>query len=323
MFALPGEFNLTGQQGGMILRHCFKSGRGTKSQLESVRKMLSYAWQLMTGGSNDSKVKNWKGVNDQWKVQDPAKYCDPTKSLVAKVIPTPDNLKTAFTTPFDPSKGMPFPEWCVGLLLSFDAHIFGARSVTDLDKIKKSKNHLFSSAGGWMSTQLVGGRAKIEKRKGIRPWKLYRVCFCPNGKHEPLPERWYVDVDLDHNPKNLNWCSTCPLNAFKVVRDYLHSNDKRSYPSWCPPCKDHKGRYSKDNLGPNRMKALIQRWLTVQGANPDGLQYDTNSGRKSLGKLCALMGIPYHEAFEIHGDLEAPLPEQPPTRPVLHSTISE
>ena len=83
MFALPGEFNLTGQQGGMILRHCFKSGRGTKSQLESVRKM----GQLMTGGSNDSKVKNWKGVNDQWKVQDPAKYCDPTKSLVAKIIP--------------------------------------------------------------------------------------------------------------------------------------------------------------------------------------------------------------------------------------------
>ncbi len=183
MFGLPREFKMTGLQAGKLLRHCFKSGKATKCQLKDVRKMLAYAWQLQTGGSNDSKVTNWTEVNQQWAAQADEGYKPPTKCLTATVGPTTDNLKIAFTTPFDPSKGMSYPEWCVGLLLSFDAHVFGARSVVDLEKIKKSKRHEISTAGGWMWTKMVGGRAKLEKRKGIRQWKAFRICLCPNGKH--------------------------------------------------------------------------------------------------------------------------------------------
>lgn len=301
MFGLPREFKMTGLQAGKLLRHCFKSGKATKCQLKDVRKMLAYAWQLQTGGSNDSKVTNWTEVNQQWAAQADEGYKPPTKCLTATVGPTTDNLKTAFTTPFDPSKGMSYPEWCVGLLLSFDAHVFGARSVVDLEKIKKSKRHEISTAGGWMWTKMVGGRAKLEKRKGIRQWKAFRICLCPNGKHSDVPSTFRVD--RNHTPENLHWCSTCPLNAFKVVRYYLEGNDKRSYPRWCPPCKEHKGRYSKDNYSSAAMKQQIQRWLNLQGANPDDLKFDTNCGRKSLGKLCSLMHIPYHESFEMHGDL--------------------
>ena len=43
MFALPGEVKLSGRQPGQILRHVYKSGV-TLSQLESVSKMLSYAY---------------------------------------------------------------------------------------------------------------------------------------------------------------------------------------------------------------------------------------------------------------------------------------
>ena len=64
-----------------------------------------------------------------------------------------------------------------------------------------------------------------------------------------------------------------------------------------------QNRFSKVNVGKNFIFPLAQRWLTIQGANPDNLQFDTNSGRKSLGKWCDEYNTPYHESFELHGDL--------------------
>ena len=48
---------------------------------------------------------------------------------------------------------------------------------------------------------------------------------------------------------------------------------------------------------------MIQTWLNIQGANPDGLRFDTNSGRKSLGNWLAFLQIIYSWSFELHGDL--------------------
>ena len=45
MFAFPREVTLTGLQAGILMRKTYKAG-ATKSQLEAVRKMLSFAWQL-------------------------------------------------------------------------------------------------------------------------------------------------------------------------------------------------------------------------------------------------------------------------------------
>ena len=51
------------------------------------------------------------------------------------------------------------------------------------------------------------------------------------------------------------------------------------------------------------MRTLIQSWLDLQGGNPDGLKFDSNSGRKALGKWCAEFQVPYRKSFEVHGDL--------------------
>ena len=295
MFALPRDLRLTDLQAGIIMRHCWKDG-GTLSQLENVRKMMSYTYQLVKGKPKG----NWDEVKRQWGCQNPSKYRAPTQQIQAKVSVEVDGLSTAMTKEWSPECGMPYPEWCVAQLLVHDSHFCGARSVTDLERIKKSKTHVFAPGQGWMSTVFVGGRAKLERKKGIRKWKLYRVCLCPGGNHQPPPADWHQHLNHLGNPKGeVNWCTSCPLNSFQVVRDLLPDNDKRSYPGWLPA----QLRYSKDNVGEDRIMPLIQRWLNIQGANPDNLAFDSNGGRKVLGKLCSRFGIPYHESIELHGDL--------------------
>jgi len=265
------------------------------SQLENVRKLLSYAHQLTTG----SKKGNFKAVYQQWDSQNPNKYLDPTQKVKAEVSPECEDVTTMFTTPFDATKGMPFPRWNVGQLLTLDSLISGARSVTDLARIKKSTEHTYAPSQGWMSTSMVGGRAKLERSKGTRAWSVYRPCMCPDGKHIPPPEDWHMKLDHLSNPKSITWCTTCPLNAFKCIRDLLPEEDLRTYPKWI----EAQQRYGKDNLGPDPMKRATMAWIDLQGGNPDGLVYDTNGGRKTLGKMCQKYGVVYHESFEIHGDL--------------------
>ena len=294
MFSLPSEVSMTGKQAGTLMRLCFQAG-GTLSQLENVRKLLSYAHQLTTG----SKKGNFKAVYQQWDSQNPNKYLNPTQKVKAEVSPECEDVTTMFTTPFDAAKGMPFPRWNVSQLLTFDSLISGARSVTDLARIKKSTEHTYAPSQGWMSTSMVGGRAKLERSKGTRAWSVYRPCMCPDGKHIPPPEDWHMKLDHLSNPKSITWCTTCPLNAFKCIRDLLPEEDLRTYPKWI----DAQQRYGKDNLGPDPMKRATMAWIDLQGGNPDGLVYDTNGGRKTLGKMCQKYGVVYHESFEIHGDL--------------------
>jgi hypothetical protein len=295
MFALPREVKLNGKQAGMIMRLCYKGGL-SRSQLESVRKMLSFAYQLTI---NKPGKTNYDEVNEQWESQDPESYGAPTQKILAEVSVEPDGLKKAFTTEYNPRKGMPFPEWCVGLLVAHDYDVLGARSYVDLHKIKEGCKHAYVPSEGWMCSKMKGGRAKLEKKKGIRPWNAYRVCLCPQGKHQPMPEGWSENLDRKGHLKNVTWCTTCPLNAFDAVRSLLRPGDHRIFPRWLP----RQNRYSKDNLGQEKMMKLHQNWLNVQGANPDGLKFDSNSGRKALGKWCDEFNIPYHMSFEIHGDL--------------------
>jgi len=294
MFALPSEVQMSGNQAGTIARLCYKAG-GTHSQLENVRKMLSYAHQLTTG----SKKGNFREVYEQWESQNPDGYLRPTQKIKAEVSPDCESVEKMMTTPFDEAKGMPYPRWNVGLLLVFDSLCSGARSVTDLHRIKMAPDHVFAPSQGWMSTSMKGGRAKLERRKGTRRWCVYRPCLCPEGKHVPPPEDWHQHVDMMSNPKNITWCTNCPLNAFQCIRDLLPEEDIRSYPAWL----EAQQRYRKDNLGEESMKKLVAAWIDLQGGNPDGLKYDTNGGRKTLGKLCQKYGVLYHESFELHGDL--------------------
>ena len=125
------------------------------------------------------------------------------------------------------------------------------------------------------------------------------MCLCPEGKHIPLPAGWKSTLDRMGNPSNPTWCTTCPMTCFQVVRELLPEDDLRTYPRWL----NTQNRYSKENVGKRTMFPLARRWLDVQGANPDGLIFDSNGGRKSLGKWCDEFGVLYEISFEIHGDL--------------------
>ena len=49
MFALPGEFSLTKEQAAQLLFKCYKSKKFTFAQMRTIKKTLSYAYQLQGG----------------------------------------------------------------------------------------------------------------------------------------------------------------------------------------------------------------------------------------------------------------------------------
>ena len=296
MFSMPRDIprDFGDEDAGWVLRYCFKGGY-TKSQLEAVSAMLSYAFQLQTGKAKG----NYESVTNQWHHQYADDYAPPTKETKAKISVEPTGLATAFTTEWIPDCGMLFMEWVVGLLFVWDWCVLGMRGGEDIGKIKKSKTHVVRASEGWMSTALPGGRSKLQGKKGTRPWKAYRVCLCKDGIHKPLPEGWDQQLDSKSNPKKVTWTTTCPLNCFQVLRTMLPETDLRTYPGWLP----NQNRYDKRNIGEDNICEFGRRWLTLQGGNPDNLRFDNNSGRKALGKWCDEYRIPYHQGFEIHGDL--------------------
>ena len=295
MFALPSEVKLTDAQAKKIMNHCIRAPQLTLGNLRDIKKMLSYAYQL-----TQNKTGNYAGVNWAWESLNPETHKPPTKKLMPTVIIKPKGLAKAFTTEYNPHCGMAYPEWCTGLLLTHDQAVCGLRQVVDLNKIRDSKCHVFVPNQGWMATDLVGGRAKLEKSKGVRPWKLFRVCFCPKGDHKALPEDWQDRLDSKGYPAGkVPWCTTCPLNAFQAVRDLLPEDDHRTYPKW----NKSSARFHETNsIGERLRLGKFQKWINIQGANPDGLTFHSNGGRKSLGKWCDEFDVPYEDSFEIHGD---------------------
>ena len=179
MFSTPREVpaRFDGEAAGILLRLSFKAGL-TRSQLETIRKMLSFAYQLATG-----KEGNYEEVKIQWDCQDPDLYGEPTQRIKAENSVEPSGLATAYTTPWTPSTGMVFPRWCVGNLVTWDWCVLGCRSKADMGKIKASDNHIFVASEGWMATAMVGGRAKLEGKKGTRPWSAYSVPHAYYGNY--------------------------------------------------------------------------------------------------------------------------------------------
>lgn len=132
MFALPREVSLNGLQAGQILRKTHQAG-GTLCQLESVRKMLSYAYQL----TERKTTGNYPEVKLQWDSQGPDTYLPPTQKIIAEITIAPTGVAKAWTTEWTAEMGMPYPEWCVKSLLAFDSIWTGCRSVTDLEECQK------------------------------------------------------------------------------------------------------------------------------------------------------------------------------------------
>ena len=287
---VPGPSRFSDVDAGWILRHCYEAG-GTVSQCQSVSKLLSYAYQLRTGEDG-----NFKWVKKQRRVQKPSGYGPPTQVVRAIRIVEPESVKTTLTTEWTHDTPMPYLQWNLAYILTHDWVVLGMRSQVDLMKIKKSRHHFILPSEGWMYTQMFGGRAKIEGTRGSRPWKVYRQCLCPGGRHRNLPADWADHAFGDTKP---TWCTTCPLTCYQVIRASLADDDYRLYPRYIGPGYDN----SENGIGRGPTFILMRRFLDIQGGNPDDVVYDKNMGRKSLGKLCDTVGISYPQSFEIHGDL--------------------
>ena len=312
MFSMPYDIPkaFDNEQAGWIMRECAtsKEPKYTKSQLEAVRAMLSFAYQLQTGKHPTKKLKpNYPSVSDQWGSQAPDSYRPPTKQTRSIISVEPDGLKRGFTTEWNRKCPMRFMPWCVGALVTWDSDILGARCIVDLNKIKQSPGHIVRPSEGWMGSIMDGGCSKLPFQTDPRPWTAYRVCLCPEGKHHPAPQDWrqYTTVPPPEDEEKsyaraapaIPWTTTCPLNCFQIIRDSLPPEDLRTYPEYL----EKQGRFGARNI--KNPVNLARQWLDVQGANPDNLRFDNNSGRKALGKLCDAYNIPYEESVEIHGDL--------------------
>ena len=196
---------------------------------------------------------------------------------------------------------MTFVEWNVGGEITWDWAVLGGRSRVDLKKMKVSVNHQCFFSEGWMRTDLHGGRSKLERKRGVRQWWMYRVCMCPGGKHVGIPDGFMQTIAHSGNPTNgVPFCSTCPLNMFECVDRLLPSDDHRLYPRWLPGCSRF---HFTDNVGTKRLTVVANQWLKAQGACPDNAPYSSNMGRKAHAYWCDATNTPYEESFEIHGDL--------------------
>ena len=305
MFSLPRDIPaaFTDEEAGWVCRECYlsKAPKLTKCMMEGVRAMLSFAFQLQTGKHSTPKFKaNYPSVKDQFGCQ--TDYAPPTKSLLAEFSAEPEGLRSAYTTEFKPECGIPFPEWCVSGNINWDWSVIGCRGGPKggLNRIKKSRTHQLVPSQGVMTTDFYGGRPKLPGINRQRGWKGVRICMCKGGKHKPPPKEWRDSLDADFNPVDPDWCTVCPLNMFSCVQDLLRADDKgRSYPGWLRK----QGRFGDRDIGRTRLVECAQQWMDVQGGNPDGLKFSSNSGRKSCGKWCAELRIKYSDSFQLHGDL--------------------
>ena len=174
MFALPTEFRLTKDQAARILFDCYKSKKFTFHQMRSIKKTLSYAYQLQGGVPG----KNFETIPGVWLVVQDEELRPQQHFCIPKKIPLPTELRKAFTTEYRDDCGWSFMDWNRGLLVSWDWGVLGARSKEDLKRIKKGDAHGIDHSEGWGWTAFHGGRSKLCKpRKGVRPWSAWRVCI--------------------------------------------------------------------------------------------------------------------------------------------------
>ena len=294
----PKECKLKNSQAKTIIWDIWQKRSLTLPQMKKVRQSLAYAYEL-SGGPRPGG--NYDGVNQVWKNVRPEQCVESSTTTLPQRIPTTDELKVAFTKEWTPEHPWCLMRFLQGLVQAYDLFVFGIRSREDIDRVKKSTHHQHNWKRGWQCTSFLGGRAKLAGvKKNTRPWKVYRRCHCPGGKHIHPPSGFCKEINAEGNPEvEVKWNTTCPLAALQLIWQLQGTNKsgpKRCYGKWLP-----SGRYGTSNTGDVVEMAID--WMIAQGACTEEDCYDTNSGRKSLARWCAKLNIPYTESFHIHADL--------------------
>ena len=296
MPALPGEFNLTNKQAGRLFQKIAKHKKEISyDQLRGVSGCMSYLYSLKYGKSGDNFPLVKEVLEGYW----PTDYGQ-SKVLKPESIPTPTALKKAFTTGYHPATGWTYAKWVTGLIAAYCWAVFGCRSGVDLDSLKKSTTTTISNREGYAATAYKAGRNKLSgKKRGTRPWTAYFLCNCPNGKHKPVNEdtaKYHFDA-VGNCTEPISWCTECPVNAvqFKIYRAQKTGKPMRLFSQWFKTPRNYASNHGS-------VVQLAIDWLLVQGGGGDR-PYDTNAGRSSLAAWCGELKVPYHQSFEIHGDL--------------------
>ena len=293
------ECNMSDNKAKKILLACFRSGQLTLPMLKAVRKHLAYAWQLM---GRNGEQSNWPSVPRVWKVISQAQLPSfPERSPMPKVVPTPEQLKKAFTSKWKPGSSMSFATTIVARTGALHTLLQGARPNEDMSRIKASRTHRVSYPGGWMCTKYKGGRAKLAgEKKGGREWWAWARCWCPGGEHKRVPPAARYCLDTDGNPRNgkAPFEERCPLAQFEFMNLWCrHKKDWRLFPN----ILKSTGAYGKSNTGP--IVELAIDWVLAQGVGDPDFRFGTNSGRKALGLTLTKLGLAYEYGMEMHGDL--------------------
>jgi len=301
-WGLPKECSLTNSQAKTIMWEIWKKRSLTFPQMKVVRKSFAYAYELVGGPVFSNKTKpNFPGVNSIWKHVKEGELPESQTTTIPQFIPTPAELKKAFTKGWSPQHSWCLMKWLQGLIQAYDLFVFGLRSREDVDRVKKSRHHKHKWQQGWTCTSFVGGRAKLcDSKRNTRPWKVYRRCHCPGNQHVSPPSNFYKLIDKDGNPTvPIKWCTCCPLAALELIWQFQSKpgqGGKRCYGKWLT-----SGRFGTSNTGDVAEMAID--WMVSQEACSEEHRYDTNSGRKSLARWCEALQVPYPESFHIHGDL--------------------
>ena len=299
MWGWKHECNMTNLKAKRILYTCCHCGEMTMPMLEAVRKSLSYSFQLVNCGRSDyPKLRilfNWPSVFDVWKTIDKTTLKKVTKetSTLPERIPTYDENKRAFTSGWTPDHPWSRLKFAAGALAAYDCFVCGPRPETDIDRIKKSRDHILVPGEGQMSTGYDGGRAKTAVET---PWRLWTVCFCP-GKHRSpgKHDHWLINKKTGNPLKPFEWCSTCPLASHQFLQSFPNAKGKRY-------CKVNAAGTAVLKTNEGDVVKLATDWMISQGVCPANSRYSHNSGRRSLARLLSKCELSYEDGFEIHGD---------------------
>jgi len=303
LFAAPSEIDfLTDEMVDRLMLMTWEE-HPTKAQFKKVRAFFSFAWQLKTGEVN----LNFPCVEKKRKLLAPCGFSpkienggEATKWL------SPEQMRAVLSREWTPNAEMPLPRYSVLMTISTDFLLNACRPVGLNQKIKKSRDHYINVEQRFMWTEMQGGRAKLEKRMEPRPWKAYRVCSCPGTTHKGLPSNYRDQLRvLDERgfPRNgnANWCTACPLTCFETIKHYTARNStgdpRRIYPRWSTVTNKYG-----ECIGRKKIHTELQSFFAYQGVNPHRIQYSKNGGRKSNGRLCDALNIPYKNTLDWHGD---------------------
>jgi len=287
---------MTNNRAETIIWKLHQTGKMTKPMIESVSKMLAYTFEILGGRPQE----NFPSVRGAIKAMEWDQGDREVKSTLPERVPTPEQVKQAFTTPWNGKWSL--VKHCTAVVATFDTVCCGARSRLDVQKVKDSKHYQADYNDRlFCRHKFDHGRSKLTGDKVGRDWWMWRCCTCPGGKHtRPTPDLQY-EIGKDGNPvggeRTQSWWTNCPLACCEFLEKLQEKNNTgrfRPYARWLK-----SGQLKKQNHGD--VIDLVLDWLVSQGVC--ATRFSTNCGRYAMARLMSQVDAPYDESFEVHGDL--------------------